>query len=431
MKKVLFCVMVTIFLLGLVGCSNSKTKDTSKGSDKKEQVELTFWGHQEESWNNSYKEIADQFMADNPDIKIKFEFFPYDQFESKVQSSLTSKDGGADIYEFWGGWGVDFAPTGALASLPEDMAKEIQQDAYEPTIGALEYEEKLYGMPLEFNIEIGSMLVNNSLLESNGLSLPNTWDELVASAKKATVIENGLYTYKGFDFVNWDSVTYLLLSMILGNGGQYLNEDGTVDFSSPQAIEAFEELRRLVMEEQVTDLEGLTGGSDLEGYQQLFAGRNLFVPRGPWTIAEGVQTFELTYGEDFQFAPLPWYSKDISFAAETGWSITVNNNSKQKEAAFRFLEYFFRDEVLLQHNINTATIPSKKSAAQSDELLKAMPYLENLVNILDKGHFIGYFNTDQVKEAINNAFVDYCQGVYGTAEEALNNAAQTINDSLK
>jgi multiple sugar transport system substrate-binding protein len=219
--------------------------------------------------------------------------------------------------------------------------------------------------------------------------------------------------------------------MILGNGGQYLKEDGTVDFSSPQAIEAFEELRRLVVDEKVTDLEGLTGGGDLEGYQQVFSGMNLFVPRGPWTIAEGIQTFELTYGKEFQYAPLPWYGDKISFAAETGWSLAVNANSKQSEAAFRFLEYFFQDDILLQFNISTATIPSKKSAAQSEKLLSSMPYLENTVNILDKGNFIGYFNTDQVKEALNNAFVDYCQGVLPTAQEALSKAAQAINDSKK
>lgn len=426
---------MAVSLVGCAGGSGAKTetgKDQVQADTQAEKTVLTFWGHQEFSWNDSYKEIADLFMKENPDIEIKLEFFPYDQFESKVQTSLLSKGEGADIYELWGGWGIDFAPTGALAKIPDDMAQEIKADFYEPTTGALEYEGNLYGIPLEYNIENGAMLVNKKLLDENGLTLPETWDELVADAKKASVIEGGMFVTKGFDFVNWDSVMYLLLSMILSEGGQYLEADGTVNFDTPEARTAFEELHRLVVEEQVTDLEGLTStGSEMEGYQQLFAGTNMIVPRGPWTIAEGIQTFELVLDEDFCYASMPWYGKNPAFAAETGWSVAVNANSKNQEAAFRFLNYFYSDEMLLKHDLNCTLIPPKKSLAQSGDLLEKMPYVEPLVSILDKGQFIGRFNTDQFKESINNAFVDYCSGVYGDAGEALAAAQEAINASVQ
>lgn len=37
-------------------------------------------------------------------FRIKLETFPYDEFESKVQTALIDGEGGADIYELWGGW---------------------------------------------------------------------------------------------------------------------------------------------------------------------------------------------------------------------------------------------------------------------------------------------------------------------------------------
>ncbi len=430
--------MAAVMAVSMAGCAkggsggDSGAGTRAQSGSSEEKTVITFWGHQEFSWNDSYKEIAEAFMAENPDIVVKLEFFPYDQFESKVQTSLLSKGEGADIYELWGGWGIDFAPTGALAKIPDDMAKTIMEEFYEPTTGALEYEGNLYGIPLEYNIENGGMLVNDKLLKENNLTIPVTWDELVAEAKKASVIEGGMFAIKGFDFVNWDSVTYLLLSMILSKGGQYLEDDGTVNFDTPQAREAFAELHRLVVEEQVTDLEGLTStGSEMEGYQQLFAGTNLIVPRGPWTIAEGLQTFELVLDEDFSYAAMPWYGEEPSFAAETGWSVAVNAGSGKQEAAFRFLNFFYSDEMLLKHDLNCSLIPPKKSLAQSDELLEKMPYVKPLVSILDKGQFIGRFNTDQFKESINNAFVDYCSDVYGSSEEALAAAQQAINASVK
>ena len=441
MKKLLACLLVAVVIFSLVGCgttpsSNSTdtekeaTIDTGAVQGNNEQIELTFWAHQEETWNDSYKEIAAEFTAKNPNITIKFDFFPYDEFESKVQTSLIAKSGGADMYELWGGWAIDFASTGALAAMPDALANEIRNDSYPSTIGALEYGGKLYGMPMEFNIECGAMLVNLKLLEKNDMTIPATWDELVDSGSKTSVIDGDEFVIKGFDFVNWDSVTYLLTSMILSSGGQYLNEDGTVDFTSGEAKEAFTELAKIVMDDKVTDLVGLTGGSDLEGYQLLYADKALFVPRGPWVIAEGVDVFELTYGEDFTYAEMPWYGPEVAFAAETGWAIAINGGSEKQEAAAKFLEYFYSDEVLLKHNINCAMIPPKKSVSQSAELLEKMPFVEPLIKILDKAQFIGYFNTDVLKEAVNDVFVDYCSGLYTNVDEALVDLETKINADL-
>lgn len=102
-------ILALVMLLSLTACGG--------GKGKSEVTELVIWGHQEEAWNKSYEKIAADFMKDNPDIKIRCEFFPYDEFESKVQTSLMSKTSEADIYEIWGGWAVDYASTGALAPL--------------------------------------------------------------------------------------------------------------------------------------------------------------------------------------------------------------------------------------------------------------------------------------------------------------------------
>lgn len=416
MKKVISLALVLLLAVSCLSCANAPEGAASS----KDAVELTFWGHQEDTWNTSYLAIGDAFMAENPDIKISFEFFPYDEFESKVQTSLISKSGGADLYEIWGGWGVDYASTGALAAMPDAMAAEIVSDAYPSTYGALAYEGKLYGMPMEFNIECGGLLVNNKMVAADGLSVPTTWDGLVAEAKKATVVENGIMTVKGFDFVNWDGVTFLFTSMILSQGVDYLNEDGSFNFTSAEAKRAFTALTDLVTKDGVTDLSGLTDDSGLEGYQQLYADQAVFVPRGPWTIAEGIATFGLTLGEEFSYVPMPWYAEQEAFAAETGWAIAVNAASGKQEAAFRFLEFFFSDEVIMQHNIACGHIPAKVSVATSDEYLGLMPHVASLVQILDKAQFIGYFNTDQFKEIINAVFLDYCTGgIYADADAAL------------
>lgn len=423
MKKLIVLIISMFMLTSLVGCSGNDTPET-------ETIKLTFWGHQNEAWNESYRAIGDSFMADNPGIEITFEFFPYDQFESKVQTSLISKEGGADMYEMWGGWGVDFASTGALAAMPDDMAANVIDQVYPSTIGALMYEGKLYGLPLEFNIENGAMLVNTQILKDNNVMVPTTWDELVSAGTKLTKVEDGLMVQKGFDFVNWDSVPYMFLSMILSTGGEYMDANGKFTLQTPEAKAALQELYDMVVVDKVTDLEGLVGGGDLEGFQQLFAGRNALVPRGPWVISEGVVSFGLEYGVDFDYVAMPWFGDKAAFAAETGWALSVNGNSPQQEAAYKFLNYFYQDEQLLAHNVAAAQIPAKISVAQDPELLTLMPFAAPLVGILEDAQFIGYFNTDQFKEAVNNTFVDLVMGTIPSVDEALVSLEEHLNTNV-
>ena len=388
MRKKVSRILALVLVLTLIS-SIPAFADTTK---------LVIWGHQEEVWNDNYKKIADDFMAENPDIEISFEFFPYDDFEAKVQTSLISKNSDCDIYEMWGGWGIDYAPTGSLDPIADEVADEIRAEAYPSTYGAMEYDGKIYALPLEFNIECGGLVVNLHLLGDD--PIPTTWDELVETAKKGTVRNGNQFDVRGFDFVGWDGVAYTFAAMVMSQGVSYFNEDGTFNVTSPEAKKAFEALADLVIgEEPVTDLEGLT-------------------------------TFGLEYGTDFDYVALPWFGDEIAFPAETGWCFSINAASKNKEAANRFLDYLFSDEVLMENNVACGQIPSKKSVATSDEYLEKFPYAKPLVDILEKSSFIGFFNTDRFKEVIDNTFVDYCTGVYESSDAALADMEEKLNGIL-
>lgn len=417
MKKIFSLLVILLVGALLVSCSTPSNNDTPQGDD--DQVTITFWSHQNPSWNKSYEEVIAKFEDANPNIKVEYENFPYDDFESKVQTSLIEGSGGVDVYEIWGGWAIDFAPNGALEEIPEHLAKDVLDDTYDPTTGSLLSDGKLYGLPLEFNIESGAMIVNKKIMEEKGIELPTTWAELVQAGKDGTEMDGANFKIKGFDFVNWDSIPYMLMSMILSQGGQYLNEDSSVNFDTPEAKKAFQALVDLVLVDKMTDLEGLVGGGDLEGYQALYADRVMMVPRGPWALSEGTDVFELEYTVDFDYVEMPFYASEKKFASETGWALAVSANSKQKEAAMKFLEFFYQDEILLEHNIRSTQIPPKKSVAHDPALEEAMPYVKILVPLLDNAQFIGHFNTDILKENVNLVFENYINGEYESVDEAM------------
>ena len=426
-RKITALAMALLMAAMAITCTGCGGK--SAGGDKT----LTIWTHNdEETWNASYQAIADAYMKEHPDVKITIEAFPYDEYKTKIQTALMSKKGGADVYELWGGWAADFAPTGSLAALPDDLQKEVIDETYESTYGTLESGGKLYGIPQEFNIECGGLVVNNNLLNENGLSVPTTWDELVDNGIKGTVKSaDGEVTVKGFDFVNEDGVMYLFTSMILSQGEEYINSDGTFNFQTDAAKKAWEELASLATptDRQTTTLSGLDDGSDIEGYQELYAGQAMMVPRGPWCIAEGENEFDLEYGKDYSYVEMPFYGSEKRFAAETGWSMGVASDiPEDKQAlAFDFLKYFFRDDVIVNHNIACGQIPAKKKVAQSEEYVKGFEYAAPLIAILDGGQYIGKFNTGNFKDAVNETFSLYCKDGYDSTNAALQDLEEKCN----
>jgi len=216
--------------------------------------------------------------------------------------------------------------------------------------------------------------------------------------------------------------------MILSKGGNYLDANGKFTYNTAIGREAYQTLADLIG--VVTDMDGISGGGDMEGYQLLFSGGCLFATRGPWVIPEGVDEFELTYGKEFTYVEMPWWGSEKKFPTETGWAVAINSGSANTEAAFRFLEFVSQDDILLEHNIACAQIPAKKSVAQDPDLIAEVPFFAPLVKILDGGQFIGFFNTDILKEAITENFEEYINGEYDSVDEALAALDARLNEAI-
>ena len=135
-KRIVSLILCGLMVFSAAGCSGGGENKAGK-----DDVTLTMWTHINEPWNAAYKDAIKEFESENEGVRIKLETFPYDEFESKVQTALIDGEGGADIYELWGGWALDFTPYGTLMELPEEMAEKVREENYEPTYGALEYED--------------------------------------------------------------------------------------------------------------------------------------------------------------------------------------------------------------------------------------------------------------------------------------------------
>jgi multiple sugar transport system substrate-binding protein len=404
MKKKLLCLLCALLMSVslLTGCQGQ----TGKAPDDK-TITLKYWTHQETPWNISNDKLIAAFEEEYPDIRVEVEAYPYDDFEQKVQTSLLSKSGGADIYELWGGWALEFAPTGVFDAVPDDLISDLLNDCYEPVLGAFKYNDSYYGVPMEFNAEYGGMLVNKPYFEEHNLSYPNTWDEMIDLATEHSVSKGDIFDMRGFDFISFDSLPYTWLSMILSSGGTYMEGD-TFNFDSPIAKDTLQKLVDYVKVNKVTNIEGLSG-SDIENFHWLFLDQALMVPRGIWSIPVGEEEYGISYGKEFSYVPMPFYGPEKRWAAETGWGLAVNSGSENTDAAWKFVSFCLRPDNLLQLNVDRGMIPPRKSVAHDPAYVEAVPYAKPILDVLDGASFVGPINTDVLKESICNMFADIIQ----------------------
>ena len=423
MRKFFVVLMAAALVVGLLaGCGGKSGNAGAQGQDGK--TVLKYWAHSDEdTWNESDEAMIAAFEAEYTDIIIEREAFPYDDFEQKVMTSFMSKSGGAYIYMMWGGWAVDYASTGVFAPVPDEFVAELVGDCYEPVLGALEYDGKYYGVPLEFNAEWGGLLVNKAYFDEHGIQYPKDWDDMIRIGTENSESNGEVFNMRGFDFISFDTLPYIWLQMILSSGGTYLSGDG-FDFDTPIAKESMQKLVDYIKVNKLTNIECLTGG-EIENHDWLFSGEALMAPRGMWTIGLGINDYGLEYGKDFEYIQTPFYGPQKRWAAETGWSLGVNSSSSNTDAAWKYVEFCLRPENLLQINIDCGMIPPRKSVAHDPAYVEAVPYAAPILDCLDGASFIGYFNTDTLKEAICNMYVDII--INGTS---VDDAISALNDEL-
>lgn len=325
---------------------------------------LTFWCHDNAPWVKAYKEMGKKFEKANPDYKVEVQEYPFEVYNDKIQTALTSSTSGPDIIAVWGGLAPSFIQSDALSEVPEDLSKELEEDYLAPTVGIYQKEGKYYGVPMEFNLEYGGMIVNKKLFDDAGISYPKTWEDLRKVSKEVAKQNGEVVEMKGFEMIDTDALICNYLAMILQQGGQYLQEDESINFATPEGIKAMEEILSMVKDGEC-DLDNLTAGEYC--YNDVYQDKGYMSSVGSWAIGEGTDSYDLTYGEDFEYVPVPQYGEQMAFASETGWGIMVPDNGKNKDAAWEFVKFFSEPENLVQHNIACNQLPPRKSLLDSEE----------------------------------------------------------------
>ncbi len=439
-KSLLYVILIAALLLSACSAKATTAAPATKASDQAtqppaqngEKITIKLWSHQNQSFNSANQEIINKFMAQNPNIEVKYETFPYDQFIQTLQTAMAAGTE-ADVIEMFGTWTCSYANGGRLAEVPLDImgygqAKEI---FFQAPLDGYYCGGKLYGLPNEFNLEAGGALVNPELFSKHGLAYPPAWTtfaELRADAIKMTETENGVMTKAGFHYTNGDGLAFAFFAGILQQGADYFAADKKhFNFDSPEARNTVQLLVDMAQKDKIVD--PVLFNNDSNPVTDSFFQGNVGIGFiGSWAAGEG----RVNYPDmKFDYVAIPpYFGSEVKFAADSGWGKVVSKNSKNQAAAWKLVEFMTAEqENALLFNSTTGTIPAMKAiVASPDKLLAQAPWVKPTFDLLPHGQYIGDLtDRDQLfYEIIYRHLLDAIQGTI-TADEAVAKIQEEAN----
>ena len=458
MKTYMFLVVLVMALLaGLAGCGQAPATPPSNAPAPSapaeptqlpspteaapaaapaagETVELRLWVNESAPFKTAYQALIDAYTAQHPNVKITMESFEYDAYIQTIQTAMPAKQE-ADIISMFGTWVCSYGDR--LAPVPASVItlEEAQKLYFAAPLGGYTCDGKMLGLPQEFNIEYGGVMVNKAMYEAAGLTWPPQWktmDDVIADAQKMTVIEDGVMKQAGFSFLTSDPLAFSFLAGILQRGGDYWNADHTAfTFNTPEAKQTLEWMKQAVVDKKVSDPSTL-GGPDADPVTIFFSGQAAMQYIGPWAISEGRANYP-DFGELGYFS-LPNIAGDKPlFAADSGWGLSVSPNSKHQDVAWDWVKFVAVDPAnALAFNVTTQTIPAIKENAAAAGLAEKIPAITTELPLLPYGRYLGTMpDRDQVVYQIIGPHMTNVMQELETVDEALQKMEDEANATLK
>jgi len=384
LKGMMVLFIVTVLLLSAcsppsTGSSKGDTnkQETGNGNDQNnDDGETRTQIHWLQHWVNEQgpdkiNGVKEAFEAKHPDIELIIDDLPFAQEHDKILA-LDLAGSPPDIITASGAWVTEFADAGIIAPIDDYVAKLPQEykDAIEGPM-FLPWKGKTYGIPVTF----GNMALfyNKQILEDAGIQPPTTWEELEAAAVKVTDPSKNQYAMTGNLLAEPPTViSYEIFPYILQAGGKII-ADNRAAFNSPEGVQALEFYKRLVKDLKVTTPGELIAG-EKEKRANFSAGNIAFMFEGPWGVA-----IQQKANPDLKFGVVPLPTGKTTGTIAQGSVLTLAAKSKNKDAAFKFLEFMGSAEGQLIWDKATNFFPYNKITMQ-DEYFQSNEYLKVFVD---------------------------------------------------
>ncbi|OHD54329.1 MAG: hypothetical protein A2096_02110 [Spirochaetes bacterium GWF1_41_5] len=352
MKKIFFIFMVTALI---AGCA--KKKDSSKIIISYGTIEVL-----PENIAANIR-IIKKFEKIHPNVRVTLKNY------NKIDQLLTHLAAGnaPDIIWMHPFWMPKYVESGVALDLSPYLEASFVNTFYKVCVDAYTYNNKIYGLPIQANFPV--LYYNKDLLEKTSLPCPNLETDintLVNFTKKITIYDKKNPNNSIIGFYNFTP----LHAFNIG-GFKLFSKDGDKLYIQNSK---FRELLKLAydinqtykltssalsMDQNVNAI----GGGDSENF---LMGKTAFIIDSPY-IVRTLKKARFTWG--LTLLPKDTKGKRQSTQVETICNF-VNANSKQKEAAVKFLKFYTSSKGLIEQAKVPNGIPPLTELLKNDLIPK-------------------------------------------------------------
>ncbi len=392
--KIFVSVLIVLVLsFNMMGCSKPADEADSSG-DAAPAVEGFSWDMASGSTikvmfnQHPYAEAIIKKIpefTEETGIEVEYSLTPEENYFDKLTIALNSRSGDPDLfmtgaYQIW-----EYAPAGYTANLDQFLDDPNMVDSgynvgdfYEGIIGGLRWNLKaghkigsgpLWALPLGFESNV--LAYNKRVFDEKGLKPPTTMEELFDVCEQLKEFEGpGTYPLAIRGARNWGTIHPGYMTTYSNYGAvDFTIEDGKLisQVNSPEAVS---------MTEMWVDLIEVGGAPSWSSYTWYQAGAD-------FGAGKAAMLFDATCNGYFQnpegaseeagnlawvAPPLPEGKSEINSNLWT-WSMAINEASKNKTAAWLFLQYFTSaDYQKWSITEGNCVDPPRKSVFESQEV---------------------------------------------------------------
>ncbi|WP_099221043.1 ABC transporter substrate-binding protein [Listeria costaricensis] len=419
MKKWLLALLSVGLVLGLSACGGGSDSSSSEssGKNKNGKEEIVMWGSWSGDQIDQLNKQIDTYNKSQDKYEVKY------VMQENVEEKLLTSIAGGEVPDLimWDRYQTPlYASKGVLQPIDELVKKDgiNLDDFYEQSVNEMEYDGKLYGLPLLNDCRV--LFYNKDLMAEAGIETPpTTWDELATDAQKMTKWDGDKLTQAGMNIQDVGLFNLYLLQA----GGTLLNEDGTkTAFNSEQGLEVLNYWDKLQ-----NDLKVYKRGFD-DGTDQFAAGNEAMMYNGPWALADYDKVDGLNYG----LAQPPTGPSGDKGAIMGGFGLVMPKDAKHQDGAWDFMKWWTtQPENGVEFAKISGWLPANKVAA-NDEYFTEDPRYSVFVDTMNYAETrptaLGYSDVENL--ALTPQLEKFMNGDI-TAEKALSNAEKEGNKILK
>jgi multiple sugar transport system substrate-binding protein len=407
-------------------------------ADPAAPVTLTYYRHDDVAVAAADTRALAAYTAAHPNVTFEVRVLNYNTLLGLLEAELKTGTIKADLINMPPSYACGYAAQ--LATVPAQVITPAQATSsfLQAPLQGVTCEGELKGLPREYNLEYGGILVNmtryRAKITDRTPAQWQTWADVIRDARALTELDDsGNVKVAGLDFRHRAPVKHILLALILQQGASFWTADKRgFQFDGAETRTALQWFVDAAQGQRYLDPRqpaSVTGPWALA----LVDDRAAMVYTGTWghAIAVGAAA---TQGKNIELAYFrhpPFFGSEHIFVQNSGWSLVVPQNSARRDLAMAVVKALTTDPPTVREWNRLAGSISPLQTHASAEALMPDPVLLPIQPLLAQGQWMGYLPPVPLTDTRDSMYNNVTDAMRGTRMRDGMEQPFTVEDAVR